>query len=551
MLTAFFKVFFGVSLSLSPLILLFHLAGPTLRKRYSAYLYHWVWLVFALRLLLPIPLYEHSPLLLSSGEAVYFLEQDPSVAARAFAEAASSSLTDGVALFPGQVGISWMGIGAMVWIAGAVIFFLFHLAAQWKMHHELRRWSIPVQDNKTVALFEQSKREQAVTRPIRLRICMRMTSPMLTGLFRPYILLPYAGLKEQQLASVFRHELMHYKRGDLWYKLLLMTVLALNWYNPFVYLLVWQAENAMELACDSDVLRSGGVSRKEYGLAILSQLRPDKTKYMLLTTQFYGGKKDMKLRIQQIADSSRKKNGFIAIIFCAVLIISGSVLVGCAPAAVGTFQKTAPAQSVVLQESTSAVSEVKEEQESDSSSPTSEEKSELTDTIFKSSTLDADGLQQLSERIKHIATNSKLQYAGGTMAWPAPEGEQISLPYGSFGEGQFFHSGIDITGKEIYGTPVVAAQDGTVAFKNTQSVPGEGYGYYIIVDHGGGIVTMYAHLSKILVQENEAVVKGQKIGEVGTTGGTTGPHVHFEVLKDGESVDPSGYLLPDEAEKTN
>lgn len=269
MLTVIFKAFLGVTLSLSPLILLFNLAEPALRKRYAPRLSCWVWLIFVLRLLLPIPLYGPSPLLLSTGEAVFFLDQDPSIAVRAFSEAASGGLPDGAALPAQRAGISWMGIGAMIWLGGAMIFFLFHLIAQGQMQRALNRWSTSVQDPAVIALFKENKRELAITRPIRLCTCMRVTSPMLVGFFRPKILLPRTDLQTRQLNSIFNHELMHYKRGDLGYKLLLMTVLALHWYNPFIYLMVWRAENAMELACDDDVLRSNGVSRKEYGLTIL------------------------------------------------------------------------------------------------------------------------------------------------------------------------------------------------------------------------------------------------------------------------------------------
>ncbi len=100
-----------------------------------------------------------------------------------------------------------------------------------------------------------------------------------------------------------------------------------------------------------------------------------------------------------------------------------------------------------------------------------------------------------------------------------------------------FHKGIDI-GMPM-GTSICATKDGTVS----TSVYGTGgYGYYIILDHGDGIQTLYAHCSKLLVSVGDVVTKGQIIAKVGSTGNSTGPHVHFEVRINGEQVDPLPYL---------
>ena len=95
-----------------------------------------------------------------------------------------------------------------------------------------------------------------------------------------------------------------------------------------------------------------------------------------------------------------------------------------------------------------------------------------------------------------------------------------------------FHSGADIRGK--HGTPVVTAGDGVVVFAGQQN----GYGNIVYVDHGGGVITRYAHLSKIEAKRDAKVTAGECIGKIGSTGHTTGPHLHFEVRLDGRAVDP-------------
>ncbi len=99
-----------------------------------------------------------------------------------------------------------------------------------------------------------------------------------------------------------------------------------------------------------------------------------------------------------------------------------------------------------------------------------------------------------------------------------------------------FHAGVDFGSP--YGTRISAADSGKVIFAGWYG----GYGNSVIVDHGGGLTTLYAHASRLSVREGQAVVKGQAIASVGSTGLSTGPHLHFEVRRNGSPVDPMGFL---------
>ena len=89
------------------------------------------------------------------------------------------------------------------------------------------------------------------------------------------------------------------------------------------------------------------------------------------------------------------------------------------------------------------------------------------------------------------------------------------------------------------GTDILAAAGGTVTFSGQMS----GYGNYIIIDHGNGIETAYGHCSKLLAEKGENVRRGDKIALVGSTGNSTGPHLHFEIKINGEFVDPLNYVF--------
>jgi murein DD-endopeptidase MepM/ murein hydrolase activator NlpD len=104
-----------------------------------------------------------------------------------------------------------------------------------------------------------------------------------------------------------------------------------------------------------------------------------------------------------------------------------------------------------------------------------------------------------------------------------------------------FHAGVDVAA--VSGTPARAAASGVVSFAGEQS----GYGRMVVVDHGGGVSTVYAHASALLVQAGDQVNAGTEIIRVGQSGRATGPHLHFELRKDGVAVDPRqlGQLLPD------
>lgn len=153
-----------------------------------------------------------------------------------------------------------------------------------------------------------------------------------------------------------------------------------------------------------------------------------------------------------------------------------------------------------------------------------------------------DELLRKSNELVNVIKNlqSKKKYTGGVMTWPVPSCTSVVSKYGMrrhpILKKNKMHTGIDIDAKS--GASIVAANDGVVILAKSQS----GYGNTVIIDHGGGITTLYAHCSKILVKEGAEVKAGDNIAKVGSTGLSTGPHLHFEVRVDGVTKDPLEYV---------
>jgi len=120
----------------------------------------------------------------------------------------------------------------------------------------------------------------------------------------------------------------------------------------------------------------------------------------------------------------------------------------------------------------------------------------------------------------------------GDLAWPTSG--QMSSPFGI--RGYSFHPGVDIC--NVVGTPIHAAKGGVVVSAGWMGA----YGYAVDIDHGGGVVTRYGHCSRVLVAAGESVGPGQAIARMGSTGRSTGPHLHFEVRIHGRAVNPSSFF---------
>lgn len=311
---AFLTVLLQCSLSMTLVTLAYAVVLPLLSKRYTAKWRYLIWLVIAVGWIIPFrpqfdlfPVQE-TPIPMNPGPLIPpaggFLP--PAVTA---AGEAVSALT----------AVPFWWAPAAIWAAGAAGILLYHALRHIRFMSMVRRWSEPVTDLESLGILDDLKSELNIKAPIKLSVCQSITSPVLVGLFRPAILLPPVRIPEEKLSLILKHELVHFKRHDLWYKMLVLAAEILHWFNPVIYLMARSTATQCEISCDALVLDGAdSQQRRQYGEMILDVVRNNAKLTTAFSTGFYGGKQSMKNRISAIMDSKKKKAGLM--VLCVVLV---------------------------------------------------------------------------------------------------------------------------------------------------------------------------------------------------------------------------------------
>ena len=203
--------------------------------------------------------------------------------------------------------ISWWQLFGSIWLAGMGIFLTYHGVKHWRFLFLVERWKKRVKDEKILAVFQALQKELNIQKKMELYICPFIGSPMMIGLFSPKILLPKKTIKKESLTLILKHELIHYKRKDLWIKTVVLLASALHWFNPVVRIMSKQLHIACEIACDEKVIGTTNENqRSDYGQAILHLMKKQPEVKTALSTNFDGGKKGMKKRLISIMDMAPK-----------------------------------------------------------------------------------------------------------------------------------------------------------------------------------------------------------------------------------------------------
>lgn len=236
-------------------------------------------------------------------------------------------LSQGKALL--QSGDIWLWL----WAAGALTTLLWYIVGYRRFSRALRR-SLCRADLFECRVFRQ------MGAPERLRLCRSAAvgTPMLLGLWRPVLVLPDRDCSENMLKNIFRHELTHYRRGDLVFKWFAVLVSAVHWFNPLVHMARRELDRACEMSCDERLLRQmDRAGKQSYGETLLSLASGGALPRHLVATTFATEKRNLKERLEQIMTYRKMSKVTLA------LLLAAAVLLGGCAAAVGPSPSPEPA----------------------------------------------------------------------------------------------------------------------------------------------------------------------------------------------------------------
>lgn len=324
-----------VSLSTGAVILILCLTAPFFNKRYASKWRYYVWIGLAVRLVIPVNL----------SLPVRRMEISiPAALAAPAADIAEEGIP--VMLQTGEqvrraAGFSALDILAAVWLTVFGCIVLIHICSYFHCRRKIFKNGICVEEESVLRQLRALKRELRISKRIEVIRCRDTAGPMIIGFFRPLLVMPDNVYSEEELFFILKHELIHVKRHDTFFKFLFMAAKALHWFNPAASLMQRAAVSDMEFSCDEQVVQGNSYTeRKRYMETLLSTLEKQLKKTNLLTTQFYGGSRIMKKRFQNILRQSDGKRGFflLPLVLCMTLVLG--MLTGCAAVQTETSKDT-------------------------------------------------------------------------------------------------------------------------------------------------------------------------------------------------------------------
>ena len=325
-----------IGLTVSAAALVLFVLRRVLKKRYPARAICFVWALLAIRLLVPVQFTLPDPPVQVTPRTTYLtqtdftpaqltraglpvIEQDGETTTRRWVTAEQAqALTPND--MPSLISFNLGYVLVCIWGLGIAVFAGWQAFAYWKFAYLLRLSATPAERDTLRRVFEEQKQSLGVRRDIPLVVTPAADCPMLAGFLRPALYLPDEALSEQEAMFIFRHELTHYKRGDLWLKLLLTAAKMVHWFNPLVYLMARFAQEDIELACDDAVVRGmDGAARRAYGETILRSAAAQVKKRALVSC-FTGDKETLMRRFEGLFDKRAKKRGVALVVAAAVLV---------------------------------------------------------------------------------------------------------------------------------------------------------------------------------------------------------------------------------------
>jgi len=344
------KMVFSLSVSGSILALVLFLIKPLIKNRLSKRCQYYIWLIIILRFLIPF-----TPETSVVGSLFYYLENNTTYSSALvekgqipaqtdnFSEREISQNTENL-IFSVSSPNYWNEIKSsiwLLWLGVAVLLFVRKVTSYHSFIRYVKAGTHRIEEEKFLIVYKEVLTEVVIKKPLPIYVNQLVASPMLVGIFRPIIIIPKLELDDGELYNVFLHELIHYKRFDIFYKWLIQITVCLHWFNPLVYIINREINKNCELSCDEVILK--GLDEKgriQYGDTLLATIKTEGTySDSIVSITLSENTKLLKERLGSIL-SFRKKSKII--IFISILLssmfLAGATFAGAYTA--GTIDKS-------------------------------------------------------------------------------------------------------------------------------------------------------------------------------------------------------------------
>ena len=318
----------GLTVSLAALVPL--ILRRLMKKRYPARMVCVVWAILALRLLVPVQLTLPQAPVQVMPRTNYVVQSNQTAFRQAGLPVAQNPArwvtgTQAQMLSAADTGtvktVDITDILLTLWLAGVISCILWQGIGYYRLIRSLKGKSRSVERADLHTILQEQCADLVIDREIPLRVSAAADCPMLAGFIHPTLYLPDERISRMDAAFIFRHELTHYKHGDLWLKLLLLAARCLHWFNPLVHLIARFAQEDIEAACDDAVVRGhDGAYRRAYGETILRSAIAQAQKRKALVSCFGDDKKTLMRRFEGLFDKSVKKRGVALVVMIALLV---------------------------------------------------------------------------------------------------------------------------------------------------------------------------------------------------------------------------------------
>lgn len=328
----------GLTVSLAALVPL--ILRRLMKKRYPARMVCVVWAILALRLLIPVQLTLPQAPVQVMPRTSYVVQSDQTAFRQAGLPVVQGPTrwvtgTQAQTLSAADTGtvktVDITDILLTLWLAGVISCILWQGIGYYRLIRSLKGKSRSVERADLHTILQEQCADLVIDREIPLRVSAAADCPMLAGFIHPTLYLPDERISRTDAVFIFRHELTHYKHGDLWLKLLLLAARCLHWFNPLVHLIARFAQEDIEAACDDAVVRGhDGAYRRAYGETILRSAIAQSQKRKALVSCFGDDKKTLMRRFEGLFDKSVKKRGVALVVMIALLVgsLSCTIAVG-------------------------------------------------------------------------------------------------------------------------------------------------------------------------------------------------------------------------------